>query len=423
MTWTRNVREKIELISPNGASYQALWRGNERTFDKKLGRFDIPRFKGTIVQDLGPRSWEYPLTIFFEGSDHDEQADEFLTTLYEEDGQWEVLHPTKGTIALQLVSVSEAIQPIENGNYTEISTQWVEPANVDILLSTQELETSILDQIIQAQKDFISGLQSLRSAAYATVQAAINAFQKVTGFANKVLGELTKTVALVQDTFNSISSSLTAAIAQYDISNTDPGTIGALLQQLVGEPANVSTDFATRKSYYDDFITEAETVFTDNVTEEDINTAIVTEFSILSAFTVFCNICVTSEYNSRADVVTVMNSLADTFQSIVVSLDEQQDKYRDNSIDFQFFSNLDGYTSITLLFQQTQRYLLNQFYNLRAEKRFTLKNDRSPIEITVTEYGTLGEDDENYDLFLTSNKLEGNDILLLRAGTEVVVYV
>ena len=43
--------------------------------------------------------------------------------------------------------------------------------------------------------------------------------------------------------------------------------------------------------------------------------------------------------------------------------------------------------------------------------------------ITIDEYGELGDNDINYDLFISSNNLKGNDILLLEAGREVVVYV
>ena len=62
-------------------------------------------------------------------------------------------------------------------------------------------------------------------------------------------------------------------------------------------------------------------------------------------------------------------------------------------------------------------------YNLKAEKRFTLKKARSPLEIAVTEYGELGENDFYYNLFLDSNELTGHEIRLLPAGKEVVVYV
>lgn len=91
-------------------------------------------------------------------------------------------------------------------------------------------------------------------------------------------------------------------------------------------------------------------------------------------------------------------------------------------IDKQYIANSLNYTSLQNTFSLTMQYLLSQFFNLKTEKRFTLKNPRSPLEITVTEYGDLGENESNYQLFLDSNQLTGNEVLILPAGKEVVIY-
>jgi len=87
-------------------------------------------------------------------------------------------------------------------------------------------------------------------------------------------------------------------------------------------------------------------------------------------------------------------------------------------IDKQFISQSVGYSTVQNLYALTMQYLLSQFFNLKTEKRFTLKNKRSPLEITVTEYGTL----DDYDLFIESNELTGDEILILPAGKEIVIY-
>jgi hypothetical protein len=87
-------------------------------------------------------------------------------------------------------------------------------------------------------------------------------------------------------------------------------------------------------------------------------------------------------------------------------------------IDKQFISQSVGYSTVQNLYALTMQYLLSQFFNLKTEKRFTLKNKRSPLEITVTEYGTL----DDYDLFIESNQLSGDEILILPAGKEIVIY-
>lgn len=87
-------------------------------------------------------------------------------------------------------------------------------------------------------------------------------------------------------------------------------------------------------------------------------------------------------------------------------------------IDKQYIANSQNYTSLVNVYTLTMQYLLSQFFNLATEKRFTIKNKRSPLEICVTEYGTI----DNYDLFIESNELSGDEILLLNPGKEVVIY-
>jgi archaellum component FlaF (FlaF/FlaG flagellin family) len=92
-------------------------------------------------------------------------------------------------------------------------------------------------------------------------------------------------------------------------------------------------------------------------------------------------------------------------------------------IDKQYFANSQNYTSLMNTYALTIQYLLSQFFNLATEKRFTIKSKRSPLEITVTEYGSIGENESNYQLFIDSNQLTGNEILILQPGREVVIYV
>jgi hypothetical protein len=57
-----------------------------------------------------------------------------------------------------------------------------------------------------------------------------------------------------------------------------------------------------------------------------------------------------------------------------------------------------------------------------VEKRFKLSLPRAPIEIVITEYGSLGENDAYLDEFISANDLSSYEILMLPAGREVVTY-
>ena len=56
----------------------------------------------------------------------------------------------------------------------------------------------------------------------------------------------------------------------------------------------------------------------------------------------------------------------------------------------------------------------------------SLEEPKTPVQIVVEAYGELGTDGELLDLFIEANKLgdslDGNGILVLDRGTEVITY-
>ena len=126
MTWIDRLSPTIDLTSPDGNIFDALWRNGPRSLTKKLGIFEFPGVKGAVVQDLdvGPTRW--PLVIFFDGEDNDKEGTRFFKACKER-GLWTIIHPVKGSLELQLISATELIDPVESGNITRFETEWIEP--------------------------------------------------------------------------------------------------------------------------------------------------------------------------------------------------------------------------------------------------------------------------------------------------------
>ena len=65
------------LLKPY-SSFDAFWTGNTRSREKKVGIFTYPKVKGSFVQDMDVNGVSYPLTLFFEGTDNDIEAQKFF---------------------------------------------------------------------------------------------------------------------------------------------------------------------------------------------------------------------------------------------------------------------------------------------------------------------------------------------------------
>ena len=422
MSWRTELREEIKLTSPQGAVFFALWRSGERSAEKKLGVFEIPKFKGSIVQDLDVKSTVYPLTFYFDGPNHNRTAEEFFTAYTEQRGQWEIVHPIKGPIIVQPVSCVEKMQPVENGSYTEFETSWMVPANLTRVISLDELATSIFVNIASVIEDALTLLAQLRADLYSAIQSAINTFNTVIGLVDTIVGELTATAALVQDAYQQARASLVNALATFGVGNSDSSDVGTAAAELILVPTDGNQDFSGRFAAYENLLESITNLAPSTTTPEDYNAVVSQEFNATIALTAIAQVVATSEYSSRSDVVSAMDNITTIFNDTMESLDAAQDNFSALSVDQQYYSGIKQYTALVNLFALAMQYLTIQFYNLRAEKRFVIKTPRSPLEITITEYGSLGDNDANYELFIKSNQLSGDEILLIQPGHEVIVY-
>jgi hypothetical protein len=408
----------IKITSPSGQYFEALWQGSARSAEKKLGIYDYPRFKGSIVQDLNVKAVRYPMKIYFQGPDHDKTADKFFKCVSEY-GPWQVIHPTKGKLNLQMVSITEDTMPVEHLNYTMFILEWLEPAKENPILSMILSADSVIGKALTTIQSFQNQFNQILQLSFSAIDAVSGMIDVVTGIITSSLGMVTNLVSGVQGSFDQAVRSLDDLL---DASILDPLAVAAQVTSLATIPAQAMTDFKDSYSYISNAVDLTIAQLPDQASDKAFNQACVIEMVLGSLFTSACQLSATSDYTTRADVIYAMESLTDMFSSIVDNLDDVQNLFITSNIERQYFSNSQAFGDMLILFGLTMQSLIASIFDLAIEKRFTLQTARSPIEITASEYGSFGDNDSNYDLFIQSNGLSGNDILILPPGREVVVY-
>ena len=80
--------------------------------------------------------------------------------------------------------------------------------------------------------------------------------------------------------------------------------------------------------------------------------------------------------------------------------------------------------SLTQMIGMAIAYLLSVIFDLKIAKYFTLASPANPLDIVIQNYGAEYDAAGNsyLDLFIATNKLTANQIMLVPAGTQVVVY-
>lgn len=429
MTWQNRLRPTIKFVSPEGNEFEAFWQQSDHEITKKLGVFDYPLVRGTVVQDLEASSDRYTIPFGFAGQDHDQEAFRFILACRER-GQWSVTHPTEGFLGLQLISITKLDRPVDEGNITRFTSEWIEPIDETTLQTAAELAGLVGNQYYDlnasAADQFVKNIRSQTLSDIFSIQQAVN---KVTNAVNKVLGP----IAEINDTIFASQLAIQRGIQEtFTATIFEPLSLVGQMQNLIQNPARAIRDIKSRLSAYGSMAAELFGLTPDSASITSKNVTAVQELSLSAILSANAGIVVSGPQQpdtpvtggllSRAQTVEFALDLKDRFIEIADVLDESQKLFEDSDLDDQYFSQSESFNTALQLTVTAQQYLLLSAYDLSVERRFTLPKPKTPLQIVGEEYRSFGDNDNLIDLFISTNDLKGTEILFLPAGKEIVVY-
>lgn len=417
MSLEDRLNQTIVLVSPQESVFEGKWIGNPRSLEKKLGLFTFPKVKGTKGQDLEVNGDSYPLTIYFDGEDNDIIADEFWQALKER-GKFEVVHPLYGSLFLQLISATQDIQPVESINYTVFTTQWIETLPDGTEISIAELAGLIT--AASRESNFNSAQQfedNIFADTFAQAAAVTAAVGKVVNAVKKAI-RIVENFDIVPDAIEGLIRGINSTLASFppDISAL-AGQVQSLIQVGVLGQDNVKGATDT----YNNFAIEINGIQPTETNTEGVNTASVQELALSAANVAIGQSAVLPGNETRQQAVESANAVLAFFTDMTNTLDKTQELYRSSPIELQYFSQSQSFTTAQRMAALSAQFLLLSATDLKIERRFILEVPRNFIEICATEYGNI--DDETLDFFIETNELKNNDIRIIPALREVVVYV
>jgi hypothetical protein len=156
------------------------------------------------------------------------------------------------------------------------------------------------------------------------------------------------------------------------------------------------------------------------------NQTAVYELALNGTIGAIAKVAIVAPLVTRADALILAERIGNTFVSITASLDAAQTAFSDQPADLQYASNGQSFAAAEKAIALATRYLLAVAPDLKIERRQILEEPKTPVQIVVEAYGELGADGELLDLFIEANKLgdtlDGDGILMLDRGTEVITY-
>lgn len=420
MSYLDRLLPGLVLTSPDGDIFNAHWAGDERTANKQLGIFNYPKVDKPSIQDLGISGVEYPLTISFSGPDNDLVSTAFFNALSQR-GKWKIDHPSKGVLFLQPVSFVEAVQPIKSGDLTVFSTNWL-----DVAVEDETVSTARISSLVRAQNNVVE-TSSLSQLVDGADQTSIENTLAIKSAVEKNLAVYDDTVQVLADSDADVSAKSKSIIRNIRsvIATTpvDLTALGGQIQALMSAPVSISGITLQSLTVYKDFIDKVISAPIDAATRTNLNIVLINELFMSSGVGAVNVISSNSKPQTRNEAISNMEFVSDLFVTVTDALDDVQEIFINQFVKDQYYSQSNSFVDSAILSTQTISYLLLVSFDLKTEKRFLLKEDTPPIIVCVNEYQTLGENDSQFDFFIETNNLKADEILLLPAGFEVVVYV
>lgn len=431
MTIEDRLRPQITLISPKSdgeKEYIGKWIGNPVTKEKKLGVFDSPRTKGTIVQDLEVKGDTHELTVYFDGADNDETAAAFWRSL-DAFGSWSVIHPQRGEIEnLYLSRAVWEVEPVRSVGFTTFNTSWIESLPDSTTVSVTELNSllsgDIFDSIDSAVDQFVD-IVSLNS---------FEEFNALVSGVNKAVNSIKKNTRKFEN-LQIINPRLTALFRGIDSTiSSFPPDVSALAGQFVGLYTAIGLAQNSAQGAIDNMnnIVDGQSdIETDEPNRNGRNAAAVAEFNACLANAQISSAVTLPGIETRGQAIEVATALDNYLDSMIARLDATAELFVDTPIEDQYVPLSVSFGDQVRANRRGIQYLISTALDLKIERRFTTRVPRTPIEIAWTELDGPGEYieedgvmiDQNFANFCRWNDLHGNDILWLPAETEVRIFV
>jgi prophage DNA circulation protein len=416
MSWKDRLRPGIVLVSPDGTSFTAKWRGDDITIEKRVSRHAHPDQDFETAQDLGLQSPDFPLTFYFDGSDHDLTARRFAESMAER-GAWTVNHPVYGSRRLQPVKITVKAHPAESGNVTEISGDWFEPADPGESPpdAAAAVEAACSGLAKAAQQDVERAAEHVKKNGAAALQAAAKTFKDGYKSLKQIIHTANKRVTGIMDTINDLSTQAALEIASLS---------GAVIQ-LMESPGLFLGNCASRVTM---FVRLGKRIMTDlpaaaAFSLNKIAAALSGELWLSAITAGMGTTIIEAPPATRAEALAVLARYKQFTAEARAALDAIAEAAAENPIHRQYVPGAASTEALLQLNAAVERYLVRAMYGLSAERRIVLDRPRSPLEICVTELrATSGNFDGLYRRFCQWNNLHGRRLLLLDAGEEVVIY-
>lgn len=406
MSWKDNNTLELSISCGDGKVYTPDYLNARLLTPFNISEFDFEGIPGSLIVKGQPKARRYSVEFIFQGEDHLTVSAAFRDSA-DKPGEWTVNHPKYGQLIMQPLDLEydntvENITRITGVLLETISNKKLRP-EVDapqkvadqFQVTKQQLADNIGDEVPTFRVNDIQQLRANVNGFYERISATIGNAVDYTQFTN---------------TYNDLNQLINNSIFNS--------------VELVGQAQEI---LAFPALFVDTAVNRVQILF-----DQLIYLFTVTQGSARSlkkiyennAATVVGAMCLASitnySYGNRKEVMGVIQNLIDGYNNYLANLDAIQTltgaeltSYIPDATNMIELANLVNFTVSTLL---------DIASNSKQERSYILPENSNMILEAWKLYG-LKDDDSTLDLFMNSNELTVDELLLLKKGKRVIYYV
>ena len=418
MPWNERIREAA-YTPPSGITsgkrFVFNYENVRKLVDKKTTGFNFPDAEGTFVQDMGHSGRRYPLRIFFWGDDYDIEANAFELALLES-GTGKLEHPVYGTVnVVPFGRISRRDDLKTAANQAVIDVVFWETIGLIYPAVQDDPASEVLNAVNKYNTEKATEFEEITDLDSAIEQSSLkNSYQVLLDGTSNTLQDIANTQDDVRQQFNAIKDSINQGI---DILISDPLTLAFQTTQLLQSPARALTNIVARLDAYngliDSIITSVGAITLPGRDSRNSNEFHTKDLYVSTYVTGSVVSVVNNQFTTKTEAIEAAEAILTQFENIT--------NWRDDN--YQSLEEIDtgsAYQQLQESVALTAGFLVEISFTLKQERRFILDRNRTYIDLVPELYG---ETDDQYDFFITSNNLSGDEMFELPKGREIVYYI
>jgi len=419
-------QHEVKITFPDKKAYKPLARNFEETFSHFLEEKDsVGKLKSTVVNDNGVSLRKLPLSLEFAGDDHDIDATKFLASAANT-GEVFVQLPYGNEIRCHTNTVRRSYSVVNDVAVTKVDIDFVECTGKTTPIGGKSQLAQLLEKSANVNSAAAGTFNSLKINNQKELTGITGVFTSAVNSVNALLRPL---IEGEQDAVAQFDATVENILNNIDEIQDDAETLAKQTATLISLPTKFVDDVVAVVDKYKSLINEVFPSTTDDIekSNDGRNQSINAAFFGGAAVSAVSASLSSSTYQTTSEAISAVEELQNIHDTYRAAVDDIQDSFNDPSILIEDRFVQDGSldTPLNDLAQDAAGNLVDVAFDLKKEVVLILEQETTAINLAIEYYPDEFIEDEvaALDFVIETNKLTGDELLLIPRNRELVVYV